>query len=284
MNERVYIFVSGILERPSRPDGVTDRAVAWIRENTFDQARKLEYLAGVLTGRLLNWLRAVNLRRLCRRYGGDRIVLVGYSNGTDIICRALEQSCGAVDEVHLIAAACPASFARNGLNTAIAAGRVGTVHVYASRADGALAAAKRHTGWLRLVGADYGWLGLDGPQDVADENSPWLDVYRKDAFGHGTWFEPAQFGITMRLITGNRALRQRATGGNARAEGGNLKPECGSRPSALGPRPSAAGQSLAEYAAVLAFVVVLTAAVLTWLRVAQDGPAATVRSVEGVLR
>jgi hypothetical protein len=174
---RWYILVNGILTDPGAHDAWTDAGVTWL-----------------------------HTRAPATEASG--VVLVGHSNGAEVICRALReveigtrgssslQGRHPVAEVHLIAPACEADFDRNGLNAALEYGRVGAVHVYMSGQDRALRLARwsrRLFGWL---GLGYGDLGLRGPVNAAGR----VFAHREATFGHSTWFAGAEFERTMQRI------------------------------------------------------------------------------------
>lgn len=266
---RIYIVVNGILQVAGYDNDWTDRAVRWINTTTPWKAEKFEYTSGVITGRVLNWYRAIQLRKLCRRYNGARLYLVGHSNGADIICRAVRQCCGFVPEIHLIAAAAPTDFGPkgNGLNDALERGRVGKVILYQSRQDGTLAAAKKAAVILRLFFLSYPWLGLDGPENVRKDLRQRLYIITKDIFGHSTWFEPAQFASTMNLITGWQSPEHAAARRAAdRSDTSDPSDPSKSPSDKAKTRRFTRGQSAVEYLAVLAFVALCAAAVLVWIR------------------
>ena len=105
----VYIFVNGILNFPGDAEGWTDRAVTWINKNTDAKGEKFEYFSGVITRRFRQQYRAIKLSELIEQYDGWTIILVGHSNGCDVILRALKLTKVKIGEVHLVARAAPAA-------------------------------------------------------------------------------------------------------------------------------------------------------------------------------
>jgi pimeloyl-ACP methyl ester carboxylesterase len=192
----IYIFVNGILTIPAHADNWTGRAVTWVQLNTSHKAEKVEYFTGIVSRWIGDGARARKLAKTIKFYLAKqwRIVLVGHSNGCDVILDALQLLAWPhIHGVHLISAACEADFGKNGLNAA--GSRVGHLSIYIAERDWALMLAD--TLPARLLG--YGVLGKDGPK-----NSTWKAepdrVVRRD-FGHGGWFTEKQFDATMRLVT-----------------------------------------------------------------------------------
>jgi predicted alpha/beta hydrolase family esterase len=198
-----FIFINGILSDPGKADGWTDRAVTWVHTHSQDRAEKFEYLSGVLTRRLRLNKWAANLARLISRYSGQEVVLVGHSNGCELICRALDLCGVRVNEVHLISGACDACFRKNGLNAAMERGQVGRITVYVAERDLPMRIAYV-TRFLEVVGAGYGRLGMDGPLNVSAAYEARVTTVRDATFGHSTWFEVEYFDQLMRSITANQ--------------------------------------------------------------------------------
>ncbi|WP_395752501.1 hypothetical protein [Prosthecobacter sp.] len=209
MNRTCYIAINGIRTRPGDAEGWTDRFVTWINTRLPDGvvAEKFEYYCSALLRRLRQRERADAISKKVGYYrrAGYRIVLVGHSNGCDLIARVLE-ACGAeIDAAHLISpAADEEDFAE-----AIREGLIRRIHLYGSRNDGALRFAcvtRRLIGWL---GLGYGSLGLRGrefealfPEVVKDHSD--------DACGHSTWLRRGQrFEDLMQAIKLNDLLDQR---------------------------------------------------------------------------
>lgn len=205
MNQTIYIFVNGILTNPEDVGAWTDYAVEWINKNTEGKADKMEYRSGVLTRRWFQNERVQNLQKICKRYLGDKIILVGHSNGCDIIERMIRKGLtGKIQEIHLIAAASEHDFIKNGYNTALKAERVGKIFVYTSPIDEALRKArwsKKLFGWL---GLGYGYLGLIGPSRVDAKVKDSVVIYNEQ-MSHSQWFSKKFFEKTMQTITGKAA-------------------------------------------------------------------------------
>lgn len=188
MKRTCYIAINGIRTRPGDAEGWTDRFVTWINTRLPDGvvAEKFEYYCSALLRRFRQRKRADEIAKKVGYYrrAGYRIVLVGHSNGCDLIARVLE-ACGAeVDAAHLISpAADEEDFA-----DAIREGLIRRIHIYGSRNDVALRFARGTRPLLRWLGLGYGSLGLRGrefamlfPEVVKDHSD--------DACGHSTWLQ-----------------------------------------------------------------------------------------------
>ncbi|MDE1170786.1 MAG: alpha/beta hydrolase [Verrucomicrobium sp.] len=197
---RFYLFINGILTVPDGRTGWTDRAVTWTESHFNQLAEKYEYFCGALTRRLFQWLRVKRCVELLRHYSGHDLVLVGHSNGADIVCRILKEYPEIeVAEIHLVAAAADADFQVNGLNMALLTGRLGRATLYGSHRDGALRLAQVSEAFS-FLGLGYGALGRTGPRNVDERIGDRVVQVWRDDFDHSTWFSPAQFAATMDLI------------------------------------------------------------------------------------
>jgi predicted alpha/beta hydrolase family esterase len=201
--KRHFILINGILNNPENVGSWTDLAEDWLEKNCpKDGATRFEYKSGVITRRLFQNDRVDNLEKIVERhYTGERIVLVGHSNGCDIIQRFLNRSNLRVHEVHLIAGACEASFDKNRLNKALHNGYVNRIICYVSPVDEALKKAKWSTRLLGWLGLGYGYLGLIGPQDVDFSLKEKVDIVSRK-LSHSGWFNKDNFELTMRRIVG----------------------------------------------------------------------------------
>lgn len=194
MSKRVYIYINGIKTDPGNPTSWTDRAVTWTHVNTEHYAEKFEYYAGALTRRLHQHFRANSLQRMLGFYRGWEIVLVGHSNGCDIICRVLRRLEHPVKEVHLIAGACDIPEYNRDL--------VGSVKVYIGGEDKAMLLAKLSRRLLGWLGLGYGFLGGMNPKAARAKFGSKNVIYRP-SYGHSTWFENGLlFDMTMMGVVG----------------------------------------------------------------------------------
>lgn len=194
---RIFIFVNGILNCPGSHDGWTDKAVTWINTRTKDRAEKFEYFCGPISRRLRIGYHANELAHLIAQYSGRRLILVGHSNGCELLCRAL-RVCGVkVESLHLISGACDADFTKNGLNDLIELGMLKRVTCYVGGRDLPMRLAR----WTGIVlgwfGLGYGTLGYRGPVNMMRGVSHFTRIVTREEFGHSTWFEPNNFHTLM---------------------------------------------------------------------------------------
>lgn len=202
MKSTQFIFVNGILNNPENVSGWTDLAEEWIETNTPFKANKMEYRSGALTRRIKQNDRVYNLQKICMAYGGDKIVLVGHSNGCDIIQRLINKGLPKIHEIHLIAAASEHDFRKNGFNTALKLSNVDKIHIYTSTSDEALKKAKSSRVFLKWFGLGYGYLGLVGPKYIASEVVDKVVVHERNEYRHSDWFKADNFQQTMKFIEG----------------------------------------------------------------------------------
>jgi pimeloyl-ACP methyl ester carboxylesterase len=201
MNEQIYILVNGILTNPEDVGSWTDRAEEWIDMHSSFKATKMEYRAGIFTRRLYQNTRVQNLKKICKAYLGDRIVLVGHSNGCDIIQRMATKGTVRIHELHLIAGASDHDFRRNGYNRVLRHGAIDKIFVYVSDADKALKNALLSTHLFGWLGLGYGYLGLVGPTNVDPLVKDRVIIY-KEPMDHSQWFNKHFFEKTMNCILG----------------------------------------------------------------------------------
>lgn len=201
MKRKTFILINGILNNPESVEAWTDEAESWIQNNTNFSADRMEYKSGVLTRRIYQNARVENLEKMVSRATSDKVILVGHSNGCDIIQRFLNRGIIAVHQVHLIAAASECDFKKNGLNKALHNLRVREIFIYCSKRDRALQRAKTTSKWLKWIGLGYGYLGLDGPKNVDLSLNDRVHVCFENTYDHGTWFQESQFDKTLKLIT-----------------------------------------------------------------------------------
>ncbi len=214
----VWVCINGILSLPEDSAAWTDRAVTWLNTRTAAKAEKWEYIAGPITRRLMQQSRAEKIARMLQFYqlAGFAVVLIGHSNGCDLIARILalrgkkNYFAAPVRAVHLVAPAADwPDFKR-----ALEHEDVRRIHIYGSQNDEALklaALSEKLFGWL---GLGYGSLGLEGAIRAADDQiiaareGRWQRVFdhSDDHMGHSTWWERgARFEATMQSIIGTEA-------------------------------------------------------------------------------
>lgn len=198
MKKRFYIFINGILNRPENVNGWTDEAESWIENNTNFAAQKYEYKCGVLTRRIFQKERVNQLHEVIDKLHGE-VVLVGHSNGCDIIERLIRIGV-AVKEIHLIAAASEHDFRKNRYNLAMAQGTVGKIFIYCSPEDEYLTKARISTYLLGWCGLGYGYMGLVGPKYVLPAFKDRVQVIYKN-YKHSEWVNKTNLDNTLRMVT-----------------------------------------------------------------------------------
>lgn len=210
MKPTCYLAINGIHSDPGAADGWTDRFVDWMhtqRGAGIYVAEKFEYY----TNFALRWFRqraranAIAATVNARRRAGYRVVLVGHSNGCDLIGKVLTDTGADVDACHLFA---PATDEECFID-AMARGTVRRIHTYGSRNDSALKLAgfsKLALGWAQL---GYGSMGLRCHEFAAQFPGVVFD-HSNDKFGHSTWFEGPRFDATMRLLAANDLADQKS--------------------------------------------------------------------------
>lgn len=200
----VIICINGIRSNASSANGWTDEFVTALNTATPASVKveKFEYDCSALFRRVGQRKRVDEVVKMINRYAraGFRIVLVGHSNGCDIIARVLLLT-AKVDAVHLFA---PAAFEED-FEQAIVFETVRRIHIYGSPDDLALQVAsvsRKLIGWL---GLGYGSLGLRGPAFAAKHPEVVTDHSRL-GYGHSTWFTPGfTMQQTLRLLLANDA-------------------------------------------------------------------------------
>lgn len=198
----VYIYINGILNRPGSAEGWTDRAVTWTHLNTDNRAEKFEYFTTIFTHAIGQSRRAKKYAKMVRYYKGWDIVLVGHSNGCDVVLRILRRLKKVkIKAIHLLAGACETDMVKNGVLSQLEQGLLGNVKVYLGGQDKAMWAA-----WaskiLKPTGFGYGDLGGSKPEEIAKHIGK-ANVIYKPKYDHGAWWEEknGNFSRTMKLIT-----------------------------------------------------------------------------------
>lgn len=170
------------------------------------------YFTTALTVDFLESYRAKSFAKMISDYtdAGCKIHLFGHSNGTRVILGALKYAgWPSVETIHLINGAVTADWRDNGLNVAMAAGRVKRVFSYLGGNDSAMKIEDTWIGKaLFCVGAKDEPLGLVGPTNVipALESKVQGDVVRWPDYGHSDCWLPRNFDNTMRMLTYNAML------------------------------------------------------------------------------
>lgn len=202
--QRTILFViNGIESDPSNLRGWTDNFATSLNVNSPDwvQVEKFEYLV-----RFWNrWFKqnglAKELIAKIKYYleAGYRVVLVGHSNGCDLIVRALKET--KVDSIHLFAAAAW----EKDFEAAIEAKQVRRIHLYGSPDDFALKTASFTSKFLKVISfgkLGYGSMGLKNT--LAEKYPDIVKDHSIKGYGHSTWFiKGPHYDYTIALLIKN---------------------------------------------------------------------------------
>lgn len=204
MNKTVIVYINGIRERPGKLKNWNGRAVTWTHLNTDFIGEKLEYYTWFWTHAWAQQTRAKKYTKMIRMYlkKGFKVKLVCHSNGGDIGLRILRRlKKYKIEAIHLIAGACEADMAKNGVLSQLERGLLGEVKVYIGGQDKAMWAA-RASKIFKFAGFGYGNLGGQKPQDVAKQIGKENVIY-KPKYDHNDWFQESggNFNRTMKLLT-----------------------------------------------------------------------------------
>ncbi len=195
---RVYYFVNGILNIPGASKNWTGKAVTGLNRRFSEQptkTEKVEYYTGPITRMFWNKARAERLLKVNRfGYSVDghwERVVVGHSNGADVILDAMRLRPFKIKTLLLISPAVPSDCSEdgNGLNTLLKQGWIENFQLWIGKKDLPLRLGK--TGIGRMLG--YGALGLDGPRNLDVQPAGRVEP----EFGHSTWFDDANIEDTL---------------------------------------------------------------------------------------
>lgn len=177
----------------------------WLRVN--------DRMARAMAARVMTW-KADNPKA--------RVVLIGHSNGCDIVRRVallLAEAGHVVDAAVLIAPPIAADLRANGLGELLATGKLLRAVCYATTGDKVLAAPVRWWNPLTWIGAaaryPYGNAGrvgwTDCPAVTADALPPNAAAFTRwfPGFHHTSYFEPAHVAATFNLILSDVHLAQK---------------------------------------------------------------------------
>lgn len=209
MHRTAYIAINGIRFKPGSARGWPERFCDWITCRTPDGvvADRREYYTTAATRFIGQRKRTDELNRKvsCRKRAGYRVVLVGHSNGCDVIGRLLRDLGTEIDACHLVA---PASMEED-FEDAIINDTVGKIHIYGSMNDRALQWGKVTRVLFGWAGLGYGSLGNRGGEFAAKYPDRVKD-HSNHLYGHSSWWdEGANFERTMRLIIANDTQDQK---------------------------------------------------------------------------
>lgn len=201
----VYIAVNGIANLPESVNGWTDTFIKLCASRRLS-ADKYEYLTTFATRFLFQWWRARQLAKLVEGWVkmGFIPVLVGHSNGCDLLLRVVNKLKLKNVDLHLIAGACEPDWDQNGLNRLMADGVVRRVTVYMGGRDWVLKElAPRTRRYLQVFGLGFKNLGGRGPVNVATSLAGRVMVVTEPHYGHSTWFGTKEFPKLMKRICNN---------------------------------------------------------------------------------
>jgi pimeloyl-ACP methyl ester carboxylesterase len=203
MSRTCFIAINGIRTNPGDAEGWTDRFVTWINTRTPDGvvAEKFKYYCSAILRRVHQRQRADEIARKVGYYrrAGYRVVLVGHSNGCDLIARVLEANGVEIDCAHLISpAADEEDFA-----DAIREGAIRRIHIYGSKNDRALRFAAASRPLISWLGLGYGSMGLRGPE-FAKQFPGVVKDHSDNTCDHSTWLQRGtRFEALMKAISSN---------------------------------------------------------------------------------
>lgn len=197
----VYIFIPGILTKNGDVLGWAKDACRYTQIYTPHLCDRFDYFTlPLISRRMFQGGRARLVAEMIRQWNDCRIVLVGHSNGCDIICRILKQYAIKIHQVHLISGATDCDCKENGINEALKGNLLGSAYIYCSLNDDILRdLAKGLTGWLKPIGLGYGWVGYGGPTEIDCSVRDRVHIIRDDLQNHTSWLSN-EFMETMERI------------------------------------------------------------------------------------
>lgn len=212
----IYIFINGILTRPGDENGWNDKAVTWTNKWFLQDCRageKYEYFTWATTRLFKQQMRAIKLAKMISFYPEIEdfdIVLVGHSNGCDIILRTLKLIWGRkIKALHFFAPACDSDLYRNGLYDRVALTKqIETIRIYIGGKDEAMKLAKLSQLIFGIFGLGYGNLGGVDPKSIRKVLGDHSVIFQPN-YGHSTWFNDDNFDTTMKFITGSPLINPR---------------------------------------------------------------------------
>jgi predicted alpha/beta hydrolase family esterase len=153
-------------------------------------AIEYRYTTGAIFRRLSQGKRAKEIKNLIEKWSENfNVVLIGHSNGCDLIQRALKITQAKVKNVHAFAGAAEDNIQKTGFYDALNSGRLEKLFVYHSKTDKALGLAARASRIFSFLGLGYGTLGLHGAVNVPNTLKDKVFNFSFDGYGHGTYFK-----------------------------------------------------------------------------------------------
>jgi len=197
--KRVYIYVNGILTWPGDSKNWNGRAVTWTHINSEAKAEKCEYWVGPISRAFGQKKRAEKLYVTSTYYRTWEQIIVGHSNGADVILSAMRDwpDFPHVSALHLVCGATNADFQKNMLNFFLLLGRIDRVYVYVAGNDRALRLA--HTIPGKILG--YGTMGLGHYLNIdarVKDRVSVINAGKWKHYGHSDCWKDENFDETMR--------------------------------------------------------------------------------------
>lgn len=198
---RAFFLVNGINTVPGNPRNWNVRGVSWVHNHHEDaRAEVVEYLSGPTFSRVWGQKgRAVELAERIKAYSPDMWsrILVGHSNGADVIRDALDLlKWPKIDAIHLFSAAISNDMTKEGFEKPLSDGRIGKLVIYTASRDHVLKF------WARLGKPfGYGELGVLGPSNYSQMAAMRIQVVPRPAFDHSDWWLPENFDWSMTQAT-----------------------------------------------------------------------------------
>jgi len=202
---RVYILLPGIHTKPSDNNNWAP-AMASAIGITYDTAKAEEfrYYSSLFHKNGMKE-RVGFVIDLCHRWwsAGYEVVIVGHSDGCEIVRQVLIEGPSIFKAAHLIAGAVEADFKENGLLKVIEDNKVETIFCYVSKGDKVIdkwaRASIRFLSWLKIT---FGTLGFDGPKNVPEEMiGSRVVIIERMSLRHSEWFSGVNWQSTFNSIT-----------------------------------------------------------------------------------
>jgi predicted alpha/beta hydrolase family esterase len=202
MKRFCYIIIPGILNP-------TDRHFAWFSIMAEDIMHKgyykpigieYRYKACAVFRRARQEKRALEIANIIHRWSDYKIVLVGHSNGCDLIQRALKITSTPIETVHLIAGACESDITKTSFAKRLEDGSLKKLVCYYSRNDLVLKYAASLSRLFAFLGLGYGRLGLLGGRNVPEKIINKVVNLKFDKLGHSCYFNENNYKHILNLV------------------------------------------------------------------------------------
>lgn len=158
------------------------------RGEGFPVALEYRYNTCAFFRRMQQHKRAQEIANIIESWDGFNIVLIGHSNGVDLIQRALSIAKSKVDKVFAFGAATYSDLQITGFYKAFKEGRLNNLFVYASKKDAALKYAANLSNLFSFLGLGYGLLGYYGANNIPETFKNKVENIFKNDFRHNDYF------------------------------------------------------------------------------------------------